>query len=127
MMTQTISAFSIRPMLAFVVAQLTGQLRNWRTSATTLFAPLMLLFVFTVVGEDGEGAALVPFVVGFTVMFSGQTMAQILISWRNNGIFTRLSATPTPTSHLIVGTVITQLLLFLVQALARDACQSCAS
>jgi ABC-type multidrug transport system permease subunit len=116
MTTQSIKLPTIQPMLAFSRAQLIGQLRNWRSSAATLFTPMLLLLLFTLTGDE-DAPSLVPFVVGFTVMFSGQTLAQILISWRNNRVFTRLSATPTPTSYLLVATILTQMLLFLLQAL----------
>jgi len=116
MQAQSIHTNSMRPMLAFIRAQFIGQLRNWRMSSTTLLAPLILLIMFTVAGGS-ESAALVPFVVGYTVMFSGQTLAQILITWRNKHVFKRILATPFPMSQLIIATVLTQLVLFLLQAL----------
>lgn len=114
--THNAPSFSLQPILAFARAQLIGQIRNWRSTVPTLFTPLLLLVLFTLTGDE-DAPGLVPFVVGFAVMFSGQTLAQILITWRNNQVFTRLAATPTPTSHLLIGTVLTQVVIFVLQSL----------
>lgn len=110
------SSYSMAPMLAFARAQLTGQIRNWRSTAPALFTPMLLLVLFTLTGDE-DAPSLVPFVVGFAVMFSGQTLAQVLITWRNNKVFTRFAATPTPTSHLLLATVFTQMIMFVLQSI----------
>lgn len=117
MTSDTLSArlFGLAPMLAFTRAQLIAQIRSWRSSAPALFIPMMLLVLFTFTGGE-DAPTMVPFVVGITVMFSGQTLAQILITWRNNRVFTRLAATPTPISHLLLATVFTQVIVFVLQS-----------
>jgi len=115
-LTHTTPTFSITPLLSFARAQLIGQLRNWRSNAPALFTPMLLLLIFTLTG-DPDTPSMVPFIVGFTVMFSGQTLAQILIGWRNNRVFTRFAATPTPTSHLIIATIMTQVIIFVLQGI----------
>ncbi|MDW8405324.1 ABC transporter permease [Chloroflexus sp.] len=112
--TTQISPFG--PLIAFARAQLYVQIRNWRYTAATLFTPMFLLVLFKLT-MNANAASMMPILVGFGVMYSGQTLGLILITWRNNRVFTRFAATPTPISHLLFATVIVQLIVFLLQSI----------
>ncbi|MCX7858510.1 MAG: ABC transporter permease [Chloroflexus sp.] len=112
--TTQISPFG--PLIAFARAQLYVQIRNWRYTAATLFTPMFLLVLFKLT-MNANAASMMPILVGFGVMYSGQTLGLILITWRNNRVFTRFAATPTPISHLLFAMVIVQLIVFLLQSI----------
>lgn len=115
MHTQPAQLPAFGPLFSFARAQIRGQMRNWRATAAMLFTPMFLLILFKLTG-DADANSLVPLLVGFGVMFSGQTLGLILITWRNNRVFTRLAATPTPIGHLLFATVIAQMIVFLLQS-----------
>lgn len=116
MQPRTIQLLPLSPLIALARAQLNVQMRNWRYTAATLFTPMFLLVLFKLTMGTGA-ASMTPFLVGFGVMYSGQTLGLILITWRTNRVFTRFAATPAPISHLLFATVIVQLIVFLLQSI----------
>ncbi|OAN36350.1 hypothetical protein A6A03_06265 [Chloroflexus islandicus] len=116
MQPRTTHLSPLSPLIALARAQLNVQMRNWRYTAATLFTPMFLLVLFKLTME-ANAASMLPLLVGFGVMYSGQTLGLILITWRANRVFTRFAATPAPISHLLFATVIVQLIVFLLQSI----------
>jgi ABC-type multidrug transport system permease subunit len=122
MTTTTLAA--TRPTMQFAMALIRGSLNDLRTLGITLFTPLFMLVLFWVVGRPAEPgdtdlvSFIFPAIVGLTVMLGGQAVATRIVNWREQGVFQRLAATPTPLGHLVVGLGLAQAVVSSVQAVA---------
>jgi ABC-2 type transport system permease protein len=111
-----------RPITQFALALTQASLNDPRTFAISLFTPIFMLVLFWVVGRPAEPgntdlvSFIFPSIVGLTVMLGGQTAAMRLVNWRQQGVFQRLAATPTPLGDLVLGIGLAQALVSVAQA-----------
>lgn len=110
---------AVGPIITFALAQLNASVRSRRLLATAL-TPLFILLLFWFTARGSGDAELVsqlmfPAIVGLSVMFGGGMQAMRLINWREQKIFQRLAVTPVPLGQLVVGDVLAQAVVALVQ------------
>lgn len=112
----------MKTILQFSFFLIRASLNDLRTFALTLFTPVFMLLLFWVVGRPAEPgdmdlvAFIFPAIIGLTVMLGGQTVAMRIVNWREQGVFQRLAATPTPLGHLVLGIGAAQAAVSVVQA-----------
>ena len=93
-----------------------------KTLLISLFTPLFMLVTFWLVGRPTEpgdpdlAAFMFPAIIGLTVMLGGQTLAMRLVNWRAQGVFQRLSVTPTPLGQVVLSMSVAQAALSVLQA-----------
>lgn len=102
--------------LALTQTILISSVRNVKGILISLFTPMLLLIVFTLTSGD-EAVTMVPFIVGLSIMLSGQLLAQMLVMWRQQRIFQRMAVTPTPMGLLVFGVLLASWVQFFVQTL----------
>jgi ABC-2 type transport system permease protein len=101
-----------------------ASLNDLRTFAITLFTPVFMLVLFSIVGRPAEPgdtdllAFIFPAIIGLTVMLGGQTVAMRIVNWREQGVFQRLAATPAPLGQLVLGAGAAQAAVSVLQALS---------
>jgi ABC-2 type transport system permease protein len=116
--------FTFAPIGQFAWALIRASLNDLRTFAITLFTPMFMLILFWAIGRPAEPgdldlvAFIFPAIIGLTVMLGGQTAALRIVNWRQQGVFQRLAATPTPLSHLVIGVGLAQAIVSVVQAVS---------
>ena len=87
----------------------------------SLGIPLFLLEAFWLTNSEIEGEDLTlleymfPAIVALGVMMSGQAHAIRICSWKEKGVFKRLSATPVPLLFLFISIAVTQIIIGILQ------------
>lgn len=115
---------AFRPIAQIALAMLQAGLNDWRAAALTLFTPLLMLVLFWLVGRPSEpgdrdlASFMFPSIIGLTVMLGGQTIAMRIVTWREQSIFLRLAATPTPLGQVVLGLGLAQAVMSVVQAVS---------
>jgi ABC-2 type transport system permease protein len=113
---------TLLPVGQFAWALIRASLNDLRTFFITLFTPLFMLVLFWVIGRPAEPgdvdlvAFIFPAIVGMAVMMGGQAAAMRIVNWRQQGVFQRLAATPTPLGQLVIGIGLAQAVVSVAQA-----------
>jgi ABC-type multidrug transport system permease subunit len=111
------------PITQFALALTQASLNDPRAFAISLFTPTFMLVLFWVVGRPTEPgdpdlvSYIFPSIVGLTVMLGGQSAAMRIVNWRQQGIFQRLAATPTPLGDQVLSLGLAQALVSVAQAI----------
>ncbi|GAB4579804.1 MAG: hypothetical protein Fur0022_25430 [Anaerolineales bacterium] len=111
----------LAPTLHFARALLVGHLRDRKTFLISILTPVFMLTLFWLLaGTPKEGefdliGFMFPAIVGFGVMFIGGSQATRLLTWREQGVFQRLAATPVPLGNLVIGAALAQTITGAVQ------------
>jgi ABC-type multidrug transport system permease subunit len=120
-MTTKLSSRTL-PIAQFALALTQASLNDLRTFGIALFTPIFMLVLFWLVGRPTEPgdtdlvSFIFPAIVGLTVMLGGQAAAMRIVNWRQQGVFQRLAATPTPLGDLVLGIGLAQALVSVAQA-----------
>lgn len=112
----------------FALAQLGAARRNLKATLAVQATPLIMLIVFWLVsGSNGDGAEaaegpsalliIFPAIVGMNLLMGAVNQAVRVVTWRQQGIFRRLSAVPSPLGYLLLGDGLANVGLGVLQAL----------
>ncbi len=110
------------PVAQFALALTQASLNDLRTFGIALFTPILMLVLFWLVGRPTDPgdtdlvSFIFPAIVSLTVMLGGQAAAMRIVNWRQQGVFQRLAATPTPLGGLVLGIGLAQALVSVAQA-----------
>ncbi len=121
--SQTTLSSLLAPTLHFARALLIGHLRDRKTFLISILTPIFMLTLFWLLAgtpEEGEFdliGFMFPAIVGFGIMFIGGSQATRLLTWREQGVFQRLAATPVPVGNLALGAALAQTIMGALQGI----------